>query len=134
MKIKKQYFFFIAIAAILISSYAIYSYVYKEHRNIAEEKVDYKMSVQQLGNTMRTSDTAEALIDKVIQTNGIITAIEQNSVTLNDMVQVDFDQDYMNQLSQKSTITIKGRCVGYDDLLELVKIDQATIIKNRPNK
>ena len=28
------------------------------------------------------------------------------------------------------SITIKGRCVGYDELLEMVKIDQAIIINN----
>ena len=27
-------------------------------------------------------------------------------------------------------VTIKGRCIGYDDLLEELKMDQCIIIKN----
>jgi len=32
-------------------------------------------------------------------------------------------------INANEQITIKGRCIGYDDLFEIVKLDQSTIIK-----
>lgn len=129
MKKKTLYIVLTGLLVILVSAYAIKSYMYKAHRNIATEVIDYEIQTTVLSEAMHDSKQALKYIDKVIQTSGVITTIEQNSVLIDDKVQVNFiNNNTLNSLSVSDTVIIKGRCVGYDDLLELVKIDQATII------
>jgi len=47
---------------------------------------------------------------------------------LNDKVSVGLESDLIASLKVGASLTVKGRCLGYDELLEIVKIDQATII------
>ena len=129
MKSKKKKIILAVFIVLMLSGYSVYRYMYKEHRNIASENIDFELKPTDLQKTMKNA-TDVTLVDKVIQTQGIITSIEQNSVTLNNMVQVNFNIYNVSALSLDAEITIKGRCVGYDDLLELVKIDQATLINN----
>ncbi|WP_203257033.1 OB-fold protein [Hyunsoonleella ulvae] len=126
---KKQVTYIITVALLIfgIAGCLIYDYMYKEHRDIASEEVDYTLSSNDLKNVMRTDSVSGQFIDKVIQTEGVITSIEQNSIVINDVIQVDFVNTDLSILKPEATLSIKGRCVGYDDLLEVVKIDQATI-------
>jgi hypothetical protein len=130
MKGKKPYIVLSIALLLIILSIATYNYMYKEHRNIASENVSFNLSASQLNSDLSSPEKALKYIDKVVQIQGIITAVEQNAVVIEDKVQVDFIENVANGLSIEKQITIKGRCVGYDDLLELVKIDQATIIND----
>lgn len=128
MKGKKLYIVMSITLLLIILSIATYNYMYKEHRNIATENVSFNVSASKLNSDLSAPDKASEYIDKVVQVHGSVTAVEQNGVVIDDKVQVSFIESVSNSLSIEKQITIKGRCVGYDDLLELVKIDQATII------
>lgn len=130
MKIHKKQVVIGSLIIICITALCVYNYMYKEHRDIASEKVDFTVKSQQLNKAMSTSSSAMKYVDKVIQINGTITSVEQNSILLDETIQVDFNQQEVSKLSLNSQVIVKGRCVGYDDLLEVVKIDQATIITN----
>ncbi|GAB1858209.1 hypothetical protein MHTCC0001_30460 [Flavobacteriaceae bacterium MHTCC 0001] len=127
MKMRVTNILVIAIVLFGLIGYSIYGYMYREHRHIASEDIDYTLSSNDLKNIMRVDTLSDQFIDKVIQTEGIITAVEQNSVLINDAIQVNFTNTDVSALQPQATLSIKGRCVGYDDLLEVVKIDQATI-------
>jgi len=128
MKGKKPYIVLSIVLLLIILAISAYNYMYKEHRNIATENVSFNVSASELNSDLSTPDKASEYIDKVVQVHGNVTAIEQNDVVIDDKVQVSFIEKVANSLSTQNQITIKGRCVGYDDLLELVKIDQATLI------
>ncbi|MDJ0645459.1 MAG: hypothetical protein QNJ57_05675 [Flavobacteriaceae bacterium] len=130
MKSKKRYIVTAFLLAALIGAYALYQYMYKEHRDIATEKIDFVLNPTALSETMSDAQKAPEYTDKVIQTYGKVTSIEQNSVILDDQVQVNFTTHNINNIKPGNELHIKGRCIGYDDLLELVKIDQATRINN----
>ena len=66
-------------------------------------------------------------LDKVIEITGEVSLIEENAIVLNNGVQVGFIEGTMPKVTLNSLLTIKGRCVGYDELLEMVKIDQASV-------
>ncbi|TBN04414.1 hypothetical protein EYD45_07295 [Hyunsoonleella flava] len=127
MKKKTAYIIAFSVFTLGVLACAVYGYMYKEHRDIATEEVDYSLSSNDLKNVMRTDSVSGQFIDKVIKTEGVITSIEQNSVVLNNVIQVNFINTDVSMLKPEATLSIKGRCVGYDDLLEVVKIDQATI-------
>ncbi|PWL38691.1 hypothetical protein DKG77_10610 [Flagellimonas aquimarina] len=126
---KKKTIGSVLLLAVILLSVAVYNYLYKGHRNIAEEEIAHELSTKKLSDALRIDNASVSYIDKVIQTNGKITAIERNTIVIDNSVQVSF-QGNVQGLTMENTISIKGRCVGYDDLLEVVKIDQAIIIKN----
>lgn len=130
MKTKKFQLAIILFLAATFSAYVIFNYINKDHRNIAEEKVDFEISSNDLRLVMTGLNTSQQYVDRVIKTAGTITSIEPNTVIIDDRVQVNFIDTELKQLAPNAKISIKGRCVGYDDLLELVKIDQATIVKS----
>lgn len=128
MKAKKKYILLSIALLLIILSIATYNYMYQEHRNIATENVSFNVSASQLNSDLSAPDKALDYIDKVVQIHGIVTAVEQNAVVIDDKVQVSFIENVSKGISTQKQITIKGRCVGYDELLELVKIDQATLV------
>lgn len=126
---KKKIIGLVLLLVVILLSISGYNYLYKGHRNIAEEEIAHELSTKKLSDALRINNASISYIDEVIQTDGKITAIEQNTIVIDNSVQVSF-QNNVQGLAMENTITIKGRCVGYDDLLEVVKIDQAVIIKN----
>lgn len=126
----KRLYALLGIALLLgILLISTYKYIYKGHRDITTERVAYTISAAEMYRDVGTDNNIAKYVDQVVQIHGKITALGQNSLVIDDKVQVGLITDAPNQLTIASQITIKGRCVGYDDLLELVKIDQATLIR-----
>lgn len=129
MNRKKKFIVGITALILLITLIIGYNYMYQDHRDIASEKVAFALSPEALKKALSNEVSAKGYIDQVIQTQGIISAVEQNTIFIEEIAQVSFAQNF-GALNEDEHITIKGRCVGYDDLLEVVKIDQAIIINN----
>ena len=58
---------------------------------------------------------------------GIVSSLETNTITLNDALVAQFEQ-LPAGVQQNDMISVKGRCIGYDDLFLVVLIDQSTIV------
>ncbi|WP_036383650.1 hypothetical protein [Muricauda sp. MAR_2010_75] len=106
----------------------VYKTLFPEPRNIATQRVDFTLSAKALVNEMSSEENAKKYGDKVVQTFGRIIAIDGSTITLGDGVVVNL-MDSNPELEKGDSITVKGRCIGYDDLLGEVKLDQATIIQ-----
>ncbi|WP_373518431.1 hypothetical protein [Pricia sp.] len=106
-----------------------YFYLNQSHRNIQKEEVKYTVTSSELAESFRRSGPKTDIADQVIQTKGRITALDEKSVTLDKKVEVLFLKKLPAGLKKGKEVTIKGRCVGYDDLLEVVKVDQALLIE-----
>ncbi|WP_299536765.1 hypothetical protein [Ulvibacterium sp.] len=130
MRGKKIYAVLAGALVLLILGISTYNYIYKGHRDIATERVAHTVSAEEIHNDLGKEGKIAKYVDQVVQLHGKITALEQNAIVIDNKVQINFLTDTPNDLSIAGQITIKGRCVGYDDLLELVKIDQATLIHN----
>ena len=59
--------------------------------------------------------------------SGVVTAVEDNTLTLNDALVAQFESNPTVTTDQQ--LTLKGRCIGYDDLFEVVVIDQSIILE-----
>jgi len=133
MKNKTYIILVVFISIIAILSLVFYKIFYTAHRDIASEKSQISIiaSELQLNYAKDYALANKNYADKVIETKGNITAIEEKTVVLDNMVQVDFLDTILLDFKLGESLTIKGRCVGYDDLLEIVKIDQATNITDK---
>tara|TARA_B100000809_G_scaffold266921_1_gene333027 strand:+ start:10659 stop:11036 length:378 start_codon:yes stop_codon:yes gene_type:complete len=124
---KKQVKIFITLVLLSLGAYFGYNYMYQEHRDIKEEKAVVSISASELV-TYFNENNFEKVLNKTVQVSGIITEIDDKNITLDDKVQCSFDTE-LNNLNLNETITVKGRCIGFDELFEIAKMDQSSIIK-----
>jgi len=112
---------------VAIAGYFGYNYMYQDHRDISSEAAKVDVLASDLLQMFKESETPEVL-NSTVQVSGIVTETDANSITLDGNVQCSFDEAVQGvQVNDK--LTIKGRCIGYDELFEIVKLDQSTIIK-----
>ena len=53
---------------------------------------------------------------------------DNESITINNKIFCNFTKIF-SELKVNDPISVKGRCIGYDDLLEEIKLDQCSIVK-----
>lgn len=118
---------------LLLALFFGYRYINQEHRDISTEKAVFEVGAQQLSNDFKNNEeeATKKYLNKTLQVKGQITTVEANSGSLDNAV--FFILGHKETVVQKSlkgkVVTIKGRCIGYDNLLEEVKLDQTTIIE-----
>ncbi|HLO74706.1 MAG TPA: hypothetical protein VK164_12270 [Flavobacterium sp.] len=117
---------------IIFSGILLYNYIYKEHRNIANEEESFVVSVIDLKHDYLKNDSiANAkYLDKTIIIYGKITSMDLS----NKMLMIDTSlsaviKDANLKLKQNDSIKMKGRFIGYDDLLEEFKMDECSVIE-----
>lgn len=114
--------------AIAISAYL---YMYKGHRDISSETADYVISIPELEKEF-SSNGSQAYTkyqDKTIELTAQVTAIDNESIgiVLDDKVFAIFNDSIPKSISSGKTVKIKGRFLGYDELLGVFKIDQSSV-------
>jgi hypothetical protein len=101
--------------------------MYQDHRDISSEAAQIEVSSAELLQMFKESETPSVL-DGTVQVSGTVTEFDANSITLDNNVHCSFDRE-ISDVQVNDQLVIKGRCIGYDELFELVKLDQSTIIK-----
>jgi hypothetical protein len=116
----------------IIGAFLLYQYIYKDHRDISTEKASFAISVLDLKKEYNENDSLANVkyLDKTIQIYGSITNIDLS----NKMVTIDSSLTAIikgenTSLKVDDKLKIKGRFIGYDDLLEEFKMDECTIIE-----
>ena len=71
-------------------------------------------------------------LDKILLVKGSITHIETDIIILDNAIVCSLEpsQTVIEEIHLNKNISVKGRCIGYDDLLEEIRIDHSFIIKN----
>jgi len=122
---------FIIILLLIVGGFG-YKYIYQSHRDISSEKPDFTIDSGDLINefVVNAELANHKYLNKTIKIMGKVTEINDGTISLNDavlcyMIQSEIDNSILN-----SKIVIKGRFIGYDDLLEELKIDQSSILNN----
>lgn len=107
-----------------------YNYLYQDHRDIQTETSIYDLSSQELLEEFQinSDDSESKYLDKTITVSGNITHVDLQSIVIDDVVFCQFKEKRNFNLKESENITIKGRFLGYDDLLEEIKLDQCHII------
>ncbi|MCK7590100.1 OB-fold putative lipoprotein [Subsaxibacter sp. CAU 1640] len=119
----------VIIILILILGVVGYNYVYQDHRNISEETAEFTLSADEIKNEFLSDNSSSEAkyLNKTVIVNGKVSEIDMNSITLNSSVFCQLNNSDYKQLKIGSNTKIKGRIIGYDDLLEQIKMDQCTI-------
>jgi|688.fasta_scaffold610906_2 hypothetical protein len=128
----KKIVLFIAFLLIGLLTFA-YFYLYQDHKDVAATSADFAIRVADLQREFMENDSLATLKyqDKVVELSGTITAVEvvSNSIVIDEKVFAAFEVAVPSETKIQSKVTIKGRFLGYDDLLEEFKIDQVSLVE-----
>lgn len=127
---KKIIWIVLVLVAIGIAGYV---YVFhKPHRDIAGESAKYELKAESLKTEYADNvSTADALyLDQVLQVSGEIEELDATSIKLVGGVFCSLDSNqaaHIEDYAVGTSVTVKGRCLGYDELFEEVKLDNCQI-------
>jgi hypothetical protein len=114
-----------------VIGYFVYAYLYHGHRDFAaEEAIKVESSEFILAEFQKDEKKANALyLNKVLEIKGKISQLDtlQKVITLDEKLFASFQEVDFKNLKLQDEITLKGRLIGYDELLEELKIDNCTI-------
>jgi len=121
----------ILIIVILLITYFGYNFIYQDHRDIKTETPAFTISALTLTSEFQENPTkAETkYLNKTIEVTGIVTELTKTDLTLDKTIFCSIIKTTNTEIiNLNDKIIIKGRCIGYDDLLEIIKLDQCSII------
>lgn len=107
-----------------------YNYLYKDHRDIKTEKAEFTLGSSELASEFSLEPilSEKKFLNKTIEVKGQVTEISDNSLTLDNSVYCQFDDALEQNIQKNIVLKIKGRVIGFDDLLQQVKLDQCNIL------
>ncbi|MFH4967373.1 hypothetical protein V8G61_04125 [Gaetbulibacter sp. M240] len=115
---------------IILLCFVGYKYVYQDHRNIETEKAAFILSTKELFTDFSVDEgkAERKYLNQTILVTGKVISSDEISISLDGNVFCQFSDSLELQPEPGKTIKIKGRFIGYDDLLEEIKLDQSNII------
>ncbi len=123
---KKRYFLLILLFGLTILGYR---YIYKSHRDIKSENISYEVNSSNILHefSLNIETATEKYLDKVIEIKGFVTKVDNYVLEIDKKISCYFDETIKNNQLINKQISIKGRCIGFDELLKEIKIDQCTV-------
>ena len=115
----------------LIIGFSVFNYVfYGGARDLATEDAVFTVTSKNITAefTANIPAATKKYSDKAIAISGIVTAIADSIVTIDNTIICNFKTPDTT-LKNEQAITIKGRLVGFDDLMGELKLDQCSINK-----
>nr|WP_315151701.1 hypothetical protein [uncultured Flavobacterium sp.] len=128
---KKKILLGISLLLVIISLGLVYLYSYKAHRDISLEKVDYVVTISGLEREFTANERSAytKYQNKIIELTATVSAIDPTSkgIVLGGKVFATFKDSLPKKITSGKTLKIKGRFLGYDELLDEFKIDQSSV-------
>jgi predicted negative regulator of RcsB-dependent stress response len=120
----------IILIILIIAAIVGYNYIYQDHRDIENEASAFVIPSTEIALLFNEDaiSAEQKFLNKTIEVSGLISELNTNNLTIDDKVFCQFSDAVQTVLEKNENIKIKGRVIGYDDLLEQVKLDQCTII------
>ena len=126
MKLLKKNKFIVFLLAICCFGYVSYTYLMKPPTGIQSKQVAFTGTTTAFITKFQENTTD--WLNRVVVLEGVVTSKDENGITLNNQVYCQFSTKQKIVVAQQ-TLKIKGRFIGYDDLLNELKLDQCIIQK-----
>jgi len=129
---KKSRIIILIVVIIVVATFFAYNYVmHGAARNLENEETEFTVSSTSITSEFTTNieSANKKYLEKAVAIEGKITASNANEIILDENIVCNFKDPDLS-IRNGETITVKGRIVGYDDLLGELKLDQCFVIKN----
>jgi len=130
-KSKKLKIIGILLIAVLIIAIATNYVFHGGARDLDTEKALFTISSKDIIGEFASNVTkaTQKYSDKAISVSGKVTAVSDSIVTIDNTIICNFKTPE-NSIKKEQSISVKGRLVGFDDLLGELKLDQCSINKS----
>jgi hypothetical protein len=119
----------VGLLVVIVIVFLSYSYLYQDHRDISNEKAVFSITGTKILKEFSIDESKANLkyLDKTIAIKGKITNFDtkNNTIVIDEKVFVLLKK--ISVVKQSEVIIVQGRVIGYDSLLEEIKLDQAEI-------
>lgn len=126
---KKIYILLTFIAIVVAGFFAARYYAYNAgRRDIQSEEIAFTQTAKNITQefTSNTNASNKKYLEKPVAVSGKVTMVNNTEVIIDNSVNCSLSKPN-SSIKNGQSITIKGRVVGYDDLLGEVKMDQCNI-------
>ena len=111
----------------------IYFTYNKPHTDFSKSRSEFTIESKDLIAFYQIdTDNANArYLDKILLLTGIVTGAEENIIILDNGIVCTLDpsQKVNEKINLGTKVSVRGRCIGYDDLLEEIRVDHSFIMK-----
>ncbi len=123
---KKNKFFITALVLFSSIGFVIYTFAMRAPNTIENKKIDFIGSADKL--LLIILDHNEAWQDKIVVVSGEVTGKDDKGIMLSSKIYCQLKHTTeLQKINLSNNISLKGRIIGYDDLLEELKLDQCII-------
>lgn len=129
---KKIKIIVISIVFIGLLGFVAYNYVmHGGERNLSSETTDFAVTSKAIASEFATDIDAsnKKYLEKAITISGTVTAATATEITIDSTIICTLKTPNTS-VKKKQSITVKGRVVGYDDLMGELRLDQCFLINN----
>ena len=115
-----------SIVVIGIIAFTGFNYVmYGGARNLSNEETSFSVSSKSITNEFSTNieGANKKYLEKAIAIKGTVTKVTGNEVVIDNSIICNL-KDFDASIQKDQVVTLKGRVVGYDDLMGELKLDQ----------
>tara|TARA_B100001250_G_scaffold277351_1_gene239822 strand:- start:129 stop:542 length:414 start_codon:yes stop_codon:yes gene_type:complete len=118
----------------IIGLIIIYNTYNKPHKDFDKSPFEVTIESRELISLYQdnTDNANTRFLNKILLVIGTITNIETSIIILDNGIVCTLDpsQIITEKININNKVSVKGRCIGYDDLLEEVRIDHSFIMKS----
>lgn len=116
---------------VLIIGFSINYIFHGGARDLATEEPEFKVNSKEIISEFSKNVTkaTQKYSDKAIAVSGNVTSVSDSIVTIDNTIICNFKTPDKN-IKNNNNITVKGRLVGFDDLMGELKLDQCSINQN----
>ena len=113
---------------LLLGTTIFFNYIYKPHKTTEELNVEFNGEASYFLTSLKQN--TKPWLNKTVVLTGNISSIDTKGIIINKSIYCQFRKDInFKSLTTNQSVTIKGVVIGYDDLLEELKINQCIIKK-----
>jgi hypothetical protein len=110
----------------VVTLFAVTKIIYAPHEKTEDLEAVYKGKGSDFISSIGTDTTLTAGI--IIEISGEVTSLEDSAATINGNIFCQFSNQKIT-LKTGEIALVKGRFIGYDDLMEEVKLDKCILKK-----
>ena len=118
----------------IIGLIIIYNTYNKPHKDFDKSPFEVTIESRELISLYQdnTDNANTRFLNKILLVIGTITNIETSIIILDNGIVCTLEpsQIITEKININNKVSVKGRCIGYDDLLEEVRIDHSFIMKS----
>jgi hypothetical protein len=108
---------------LIVGAFFGYRYLYQSHETTHKAAVAYTGDAKSFSGLMQSE--AQTWHGKFVQLTGKVGDADNKGFTLGESIYCQWDEaQEQKDLKPAENITIKARVIGYDDLLEEIKLDK----------